>query len=66
MKIIPKLVSFSTKAMSARQEYKEFLKQKAHDFSKIETEYYHIKEMIKKSQQSRIDLLMKEYQDKTN
>lgn len=40
----PKLINFSTKAIGAKEAYKDFLRKKANDFSKIETDYYHIKE----------------------
>ena len=65
-KSIPKLINFSTKAIGAKQAYKEFLKQKAKDFSRIETEYYHIKEMLSKCKESRVDVALKEAQDKGN
>ena len=54
----------SNKAVFAKQAYRDYLKKKAGDFSKIETEYYHIKEMIKKAQEYRIDLVMSENEEK--
>lgn len=53
---VPKLINFSTKAIGAKQAYKEFLRQKANDFSQIETDYYHIKEMLTKAQEYKINI----------
>ena len=62
---IPKMnPATGNKTMQAKQAYREYLKKKAGDFSKIETEYYHIKEMIKKVQEFRIDLLISENENK--
>ena len=52
---IPKLINFSTKAVGAKEAYKEFLRQKAKDFSRIETDYFHIKEMCQKTLETKID-----------
>jgi len=51
----PRLMDFSTKAIGAKAAYKEFLKEKAKDFSKIETEFFRIREMLKISQENQID-----------
>jgi hypothetical protein len=54
-KSAPKLMHLSTKAISARQEYRDFLKQKAKEYAEIETKYYTIKNSLEKAKKTRIE-----------
>ncbi|CAI2377824.1 unnamed protein product [Moneuplotes crassus] len=53
---VPKTSNSGNKPAGAKETYREFIKNKARDFSKIETEYYQIKEILKKTQEGKLNM----------